>query len=312
MPRGGKRRSGDWLEVSVEVAGIDSDVAADIFRQVCPGGVAIEPAVLVDSGDWRYRIDGEGDAVVKGYIPPGSGSLRLRRSLRLALSIAPLQQEPRWRRAKLIPGAGWQEAWKRYFKVRRIGARIVVKPAWESYASLAGEIVIELDPGMAFGTSQHPTTEMCLRALETEVQPGMRVLDIGSGSGILSVAAAKLGAAAVVAVDTDPVAVASSRANAVSNGVDAIVSVRLGTIDGEVDAGPFGLIVANISASAIEKLASDIARGLRQEGLLIASGFLRETLDEVRSAIEESGLRVDRVLEEGDWRSLIARKVAGR
>ncbi|MBI2912591.1 MAG: 50S ribosomal protein L11 methyltransferase, partial [Chloroflexi bacterium] len=209
-----------WLEVAVEVAGIDSDLAADVLRQACPGGVAIEPAHRLDPAGDTYVVDGDAPALVKGYLPTGPDSARLRRSLRLALGFAPLQQPPRWRRARRLREEDWRHSWKRYFRPQRIGS-LVVKPSWTRYSLRGGaqtggrlpETVIEIDPGMAFGTGQHPTTAMCLRALQALVRRGDRVLDLGAGSGILAIAAAKLGAGSVLALDVDPLAVRAARQN---------------------------------------------------------------------------------------------------
>ena len=183
-----------WLEIAVEVAGIDAEIAADIFRQACPGGAAIQSATRFDAASDAYIVDGDATAIVRGYLQDNGEAGRIRDSVRLALRMAPLQTAPRWRRVRRLKESDWRESWKKHFGVQRIGRAMVVKPSWTKYRPKAGEIVIEIDPGMAFGTGQHPTTAMCLRALEELVRPGMRVLDLGCGSGILGIAAAKLGA----------------------------------------------------------------------------------------------------------------------
>ncbi len=299
--------AGHWLEIAVQVAGIDSELAADIFRQSCPGGVSIEPTVRPDPSGEGYVVDGDSRALVKGYLPAGPDSVRLRRSLRLALSLAPLQGPPRWRRARRLAERSWRHSWKRYFGLQRLGRNLVVKPSWSRYAPRAGEIVIEIDPGMAFGTGQHPTTAMCLRALEEMLHPGMRLLDLGTGSGILAIAAAKLGAARVLALDLDPLAVKAARENAAANGVEAVVQAGEGTL-GAADAPreAFDLVVANISSLAIERLAPVLARAVRPGGCLIASGFLEEAVEGLSRALAEGGLALDRVLEDHGWRAIVA------
>ncbi len=300
----------DWLEIAVEVAGIDAETAADVFRQACPGGVAIEPAFRPDPSGDGYLLDGDGPALVKGYLPAGPDAARVRRSLRLALGFAPLIQPPRWRRARRLREEDWRDSWKRYFGVQRLGRALVVKPTWARYTLRAGETVIEIDPGMAFGTGQHPTTAMCLRALEEMVPTAARVLDLGTGSGILAIAAARLGAARVLALDIDPLAVRAARENAAANGVATGIDVREGTLDGDSRPPDFDLIVANISGLAIERLAGALAGALRPNGALIASGFLEDAVEGLSRAFGEAGLVVERVLEDGVWRAIVARRQA--
>ncbi len=312
-PPASTRKQADWLEIAVEVAGIDSELAADVLRQGCPGGVAIEPAARPDPCGDGYLVDGDAPALVKGYLPAGPDSIRLRRSLRIALRLAPLQRAPRWRRPRRLPEDAWRHSWKRYFRPQRIGHALVVKPSWAAYAPRrprqgAPETIIEIDPGMAFGTGQHPTTALCLRALEDLTRPGARVLDLGSGSGVLAIAAAKLGAARVLALDIDPLAVKAARRNAAANGVAAVIDVREGTLaDSDVPSQPFDVILANISGLTIERLAPAFARSLAPGGVLVASGFLEDAVEGLCAALIEAGLAVERVEREGVWRAIQAR-----
>ena len=299
-------RAADWLEIAVEVAGIDAETVADALRQHCPGGVAIEPTVR--PRDDGYVVDGDEPALVKGYLPPGEDSVRVRRSLRLALRFAPLERPPRWRRARRLPEERWRDSWKRYFRPRRIGRRLLVSPSWATYRTRTGDTVIEIDPGMAFGTGQHPTTAMCLRALEERLRRGDEVLDVGTGSGILAVAAAKLGARRVLALDIDPQAVKAARDNAVANGVGDVVEVREGTLPDSVAGERFDLIMANISGLTLERLAASLAGALRDGGALIVSGFLEDAVAGLGSVFAEAGLRVDGVEADGVWRAMVAGK----
>jgi ribosomal protein L11 methyltransferase len=293
-----------WLEIAVEVAGIDADLAADILRQACPGGVAIQSASRFDQATDSYVADGDAPALVFGYLPAGEDSERIRRSLRLAMKAAPLQRPARWRRARRLREESWRDSWKKHFRVQRHGRALVVKPSWTTYRLKGGDIVIEIDPGMAFGTGQHPTTAMCLRALEDYVRPGSRVLDLGCGSGILAIAAAKLGATHVLALDLDPNAIRAARENAAANGVADVIEVREGTLGSE--RGPFDVVAANISGLTLERLAGELAGSLAPGGVLIASGFLEDAVAGLSSAFEGAGLSVMRADEDGVWRAIIA------
>jgi len=299
----------DLIEIAVEVAGIDCETAADLFRQVCPDGIAIEPGSRLDPMTDTYVVDGDARAVVKGYLRAGPESVRVRRSLRLALAMAPLQAAPRWRRPRRLREEDWRDSWKRHFGVQKIGRALVVKPSWVRHTPRGGDVVIEIDPGMAFGTGQHPTTAMCLGALEEMVTPDATVLDLGCGSGILAIASAKLGATRVVALDIDPQAVRATEANGAVNGVSGIIEVSEGTLamDDASDAR-FTIIVANISGLTLERLAPAFARALARRGALIASGFLEDAVDGLSGAFVEAGLRVERVIEEGVWRAITAVK----
>jgi ribosomal protein L11 methyltransferase len=276
-----------WLELAAEVPREAEEAAADILRRFAPRGVAIEPAGPC--------------VVVKAYLPDGSDLARQRRAARRALASLPATVRSRW-----LWEEDWAEAWKEFFPVLRVSRRLVICPAWRSYRARAGEAVIRIDPGMAFGTGQHPTTLMCLRALEEAIQPGMDVLDLGTGSGILALAAARLGAATVLALDTDPQAVRSARENARLNGLEAVVRVKEGTLD---DApSPFDVVAANISAAVIVELAGAMAAALKPGGVLIAGGFIGETAASVAAALTAASLSVERTLSDSAWRTHLARR----
>lgn len=203
----------------------------------------------------------------------------------------------------------WQNAWKAHFSLLRVGERLVIKPSWIEYQATPGDVVIELDPGMAFGTGYHPTTYTCLAALETLVQPGMAVLDLGTGSGILTIAAVKLGAAQVTAVDIDTQAVRAARQNFRRTGILNQVSLIKGSLPHpQVLPQQFDLALANISARAVRESAPSILPTLKPGGKLIASGIIQDQYPEVRTALAELGFSPIEEWPREDWVTLVCHR----
>lgn len=285
-----KQSPARWLELSVEVAPDAEEAVADALRRHVHGGVSIEAAAA--------------SVVVKGYLPADGDLARRRRALRrhLAALTVPSPLRSRW-----LSEEDWAHAWKEFFPVLRVSPRLVVCPTWRSYRPRGGEAVVRLDPGMAFGTGQHPTTLMCLRALDELLRLGMDVLDLGTGSGILALAAARLGATSVLALDIDPQAAAVARENVRLNGLDAVVQVEERALNQALRAA-FDLAMANISAAVIVEMAPALAEVLRPGGALIVAGFSAESAERVSSALACTGLVVERALADGDWRAHIARR----
>jgi len=286
-----KQSPARWLELSVEVAPDAEEAVADVLRCHAHSGVSIEP--------------GEALVVVKGYLPADGDLARRRRALRRQLATLAL---PSPVRSRWLSEEDWAHTWKEFFPVLRVSPRLVVCPTWRSYRPRESEAVIRLDPGMAFGTGQHPTTLMCLRALEELLRPRMAVLDLGTGSGILALAAAKLGATSVLALDIDPQAVAVARENVRLNGLEALVQVEEASLD-DAPRPAFDLAMANISAAVIVEMAPALADVLRPAGVLIVAGFSAESAERVSSALARTGLVVERALADGDWRAHIARRL---
>ncbi|HLF05417.1 MAG TPA: 50S ribosomal protein L11 methyltransferase [Dehalococcoidia bacterium] len=205
----------------------------------------------------------------------------------------------------------WQNAWKAHFSLLRVGDRLVIKPSWIEYQAKPGDVVIELDPGLAFGTGYHPTTYTCLAALETLVQPGMAVLDLGTGSGILTIAAVKLGAAQVTAVDIDTQAVRAARQNFRRTGILNQVSLIKGSLPHpQVLPQQFDLALANISARGVRERAPAILPALKLGGKLIASGIIQEQYPEVRPTLEELGFSPIEEWPREDWITLVCHRPA--
>jgi ribosomal protein L11 methyltransferase len=210
----------------------------------------------------------------------------------------------------------WAESWKAFFPPQHLGARTVIVPTWHEYAPVPGEVIIRLDPGMAFGTGLHASTRLCLIAVEKLVRPGQsRVLDVGTGSGILSIAAALQGARAVQAMDLDAVAVEVARENVALNHVESIVHVERGTLEGTAPADVprhtatgYDLLLVNILAEVIIGMGPAIAAAMAPGGQVACSGIIREKAEDVARALAAVGLTLDERLEEEDWVALIAHK----
>lgn len=303
-----------WTEITLETDPADAELVADLLRQHCSGGVAVEyRGSFPEGAGWAATPEGDiaasaRRALVRAYLPSDEATPQHRRSLRLALRFAPLRRPPRWLRPRRLREEDWQRSWQRHLRARRIG-RVLVNHSWDRREARAGDIVIEIDPGLAFGTGEHPTTAMCLRALQRAVRPGDRALDLGTGTGILAIAAAKLGAAPVLALDIDPQAVRAAGENARRNGVAERVCARLGTLTPEVAGeGPFQVIAVNIDGLTLERLAPLLARALAPGGRLVASGFLQESADALAQALSRHGLRTLERLEDPPWAALLAVK----
>ncbi|MBR3146626.1 MAG: 50S ribosomal protein L11 methyltransferase [Eubacterium sp.] len=201
----------------------------------------------------------------------------------------------------------WKNKWKEYFKPSHVSDRIVVKPTWEAYEPEADEIVIEIDPGMAFGTGTHETTSMCIRALEKYVREGMKVLDAGCGSGILSIAAAKLGAGEVLGVDIDEEAVRVSGENFRLNNTDDICRAEYGDVTKGVGFNA-DLVAANLMAELLCMISKGVASHLQKGGIFISSGILDEKEDMVKQSYSDAGFDVTGVMHDGEWCCVIAEK----
>jgi ribosomal protein L11 methyltransferase len=277
--------------------------------------VSVEaPFELVDEG-LSARLDARRPAIVRGYISavdPGATSAAVEEA---GTNLGHLQAfELRHigeLETRVVHEEDWAEAWKQHFPVLRVGRRIVIRPTWRDHVAAADDVVISLDPGMAFGTGLHPTTRLCLAALEDVAQRGMiegvAVLDVGCGSGILSVAAALLGARSVLGVDTDPLAVETTLRNARLNGEEDKIHARQGSVPlASGDHATFDVVAANLIASLLIDLAEPLAATVKVGGLLLASGIFVDRESAVREAFAAAGLRVVSATTETDWVALEA------
>lgn len=205
----------------------------------------------------------------------------------------------------LCDDSGWKDKWKEYFKPAKVGKTIVVKPTWEDYESQPGEKVLKIDPGMAFGTGTHETTSLCIRLMEEYMKPGDKVLDVGCGSGILSIAGALLGAGEVLGIEIDPVAVDISKENIALNHVENVARAQYGDLTKGVDFKA-NVVVANLMADLVMLLSRDVASHMLPGGVYISSGILDEKVVKVVDTMRGLGFRILEVRQDGMWCAVVA------
>jgi ribosomal protein L11 methyltransferase len=324
-----------WLEFSVTTDGEAAEAVAELFNRYSQGGAVIE--VPMDCFD-QDVVDGmpgtnappPSNVIVKVYLPldgtahghPSTEEIkqRLHEGLWHLRQIYPIPEPVVTHRRE----EDWVEAWKKHYHVLRVGQHIVIVPAWETYEPAPDETVVRLEPGMAFGTGLHPTTRLCLQALEMYLTPGCTALDIGTGSGVLAIVAAKLGARSVLALDSDPVAVSVAQENVRLNEVDPQIRLRHGSLPGGtshgwglmangMDRGPhlletgqFDLVLINILARVIMGMVPALGARLSPGGRLIAAGLIESQENEVAAAFQAAGLQVLDRTQEQDWVCLVA------
>ena len=202
----------------------------------------------------------------------------------------------------------YQNSWKKYFYTQKISERFVVKPTWREYEPQEDELVIEIDPGRAFGTGTHPTTSLCIKLMEENIKEENTVIDVGTGSGILMVAAEKLGAGKIVGTDIDPMAVEVAEENLLLNKVDMEkAKAYAGDLVTVVQDEKFDVVVANILADVLLILLKDISRVVKKDGLVIFSGIIEDKLEEMKRAVEEVGLEILEVKADKEWRAMLMR-----
>ena len=313
-----------WCEAIVHTTTPGSDIISDELMQLGAAGTEIvdradvpdprKAGVYWELYDPKMVEDMPQDVLVKGWfelnehthdvlsrVQQRLGELK---AADFGIDLGPLTLD-----MQNVADEDWSENWKKYYKPFRIGTHLVVKPTWEAYTPQPEDLVIELDPGMAFGTGTHETTNMCMQLLEKYYQDGMRVMDVGTGSGILAIAAARLGAENVLAIDIDPDAVKVARVNVARNGVQDAVRVVVGDLC-KSEAMPCELAVANIVADAICMLSGPLTRHLEKGGLLICSGIIREREQDVLDAAMAAGYAVADRIDQGEWVALCLRNEA--
>lgn len=337
----GRRKQGEgvrlkWHELTIRTRTEAVEMVTNFLHELEADGVSVEESwadrkpEVTPLGEWYDRplnAIPAGWVEIKGWFVEDADMEAVKRTLHARIGelrdygIDPGEYALE---EALVDEEDWADAWKKYFKPLRVSERLTIRPTWEPYEPGPGELVIDLDPGMAFGTGTHATTALCLRALDRIIQGGEDVIDVGTGSGILAIGAVKLGARNVLALDLDPVAVSSAKANAELNGLSDRIDVResdlLGVLRGcETSNGkpfnvqlPVDLVVANILAEIILRFIDDVYAALKPGGLYIASGIYINKEQDVRRGLEEAGFEIVRRDEQDDWIALTARKPEGR
>lgn len=311
-----------WQEITVKTTEEAQEAVTNLFYEMGAAGVVIEdPKVLA-----RYIAEGRWDAyelpadltdanhvVIKGYLP--MDDLLQERLNKFSRALENLGQFFHQYSAEVslaeISEEDWANSWKNYYKPEKVGEKIVIVPSWEHYEPQEGDVIIRLDPGMAFGTGNHPTTALSLRFMEKYLEPHSKVIDVGTGSGVLAIAAAKLGADHVLALDIDPMAVKIAQQNIAENGVGDKVEARYNDLlAGIKEKAHF--IVANIVADVILALTPQAEERLYPGGYYVVSGIIQERWPEVQEALERAGLTIVEKRQEGQWVAAIGKKAASR
>lgn len=320
----------EWLELRVTVDYEAVESVSELFaRYGYNGGVAVQEAYVSSPDGPEYTIDTSRPATVSTYLRADEQSAASVKEIERGLWVLGMMRPVGELLVRQIAEEDWANAWKEHYTTRRIGDRFVIVPSWQEYEVQPGDVVLKLDPGMAFGTGLHPTTQLCLELLEGVPVAGATALDLGCGSGILAVGAAKLGAARILALDTDPIAVGATRENAERNEAGAVIATAEGSLgaaplehwlgwEGSATGDPksyepeaeFDLILANILANVHVVLGADYVKALKPGGLLLTSGIINDREADVEAAFAAAGLEQVRRAVEGDWVALLHRRPA--
>ena len=291
-----------WIELSVDSPREFVEPLSSVFLKYGHGGVAIEDIIIDGEGN---KNKSKKNVRIITYLPKDETLESRINQIDVAVKLMSGLGDVSHLVQSEVDGDYWVEAWKEHFTTLHIGSNLVVHPTWREYIPKLGETIIKLDPGMAFGTGHHPTTEMCMILLEKLVCQDTKVLDIGCGSAVLSITASKLGAETVLGLDIDSVAVRVGKENVVDNKVDDSVSIQHGTLPlSNSSVVMYDVVVANISDTVILDLSSEIQKVIINGGHLIVSGLLLERYERVQSRLMSKGFEVNEMLVDGDWVAL--------
>ncbi len=308
----------NWIEVTIITSSEAVEAVSEVLYRTGVEGVSIlDPKDLIfrrdHTTDWDYFdetiIDTNNEVVVKGYYRKDEKFQEYLEEIKIGVNKLPeygLDKGLGSVTAHEVKEEDWENNWKKYYKPTKVGEKVVIKPIWEEYNKNSGEIIVELDPGMAFGTGTHETTRMCIKALERHVSEDSTVFDIGTGSGILSIAAAKLGAEKVIGVDLDPVAVVSAKQNVSYNNLNNI-EILYGDLM-EVVKGKANIVIANIMADIIMFLTEGVKPFIIDGGYFISSGIILSKKDEVLNKLTACGFVIQEINIEGEWVCIVAKR----
>lgn len=308
----------DWIEVTVVTSSEATEAVSGIFYTLDVQGVSIDDAKDVEFkkkhpayADFfdEAVLNKDKDAIVKGYFKETDDFDEIIKYIEEGvnnLTEYGLDKGKGIVTYSKVNEEDWENNWKKYYKPTKVGDHIVVKPIWEEYEAKDGELIVEMDPGMAFGTGTHETTRMCVKALEKYVKAEDTVFDIGTGSGILSIAAARLGAKHVVGVDLDPVAVDSAAKNVGYNDISNIEILHGDLM--EVVKGKAEIVVANILAPIVMILCDGVKEFIKDGGFFIASGILNTQEEMIKEKMESVGFKIEEVIADGEWVCIVAKK----
>ena len=307
----------NWAEVQIKTTPKYEELISSILYDVGATGLAIEdPRDILELSQspesWAFidpdliNVESD-DIVIKAYFSEAEDLDNIVQEIKYKIRNNPILKEAQPEvTVTMVDDEDFAQNWKKYYKPTKIGERIVIKPTWEAYTPEEGDILVELDPGMAFGTGTHETTILCTEALERYVKQGDIVYDIGCGSGILSIVAAKLGAEKVVGVDLDEVCIKVSNENIIINQVEDIIEVKKGNLLDVVE-GKANIIVSNIIAEIIVEMIGDLKSHLEDKGIFITSGIIEEKIPMVEKALLENGFKILETKQKNEWALILAK-----